>query len=168
MLGMSPTRRVDFLLRDPYVSHMSQQTVLPLPDPQEGLTSQIARALRGVLAERQISGNRLAHETGLSQSRISRRLTGEYPLDTDELDVILTVVGVSIDELLDRAARSPRPDGPDGGRRTVRHPRLERGTRWLSVCAGQSAPDGPEGGADVIAFPGSRRSASTPAGTEAA
>ena len=92
---------------------MSHQTVVPLP-PQ-GLTSRIARALRGLLAERQISGNRLAHETGLSQSRISRRLTGEYPLDTDELETILTFVGVSLDELLGRVAEGPRPDGPDGG-----------------------------------------------------
>ena len=92
---------------------MSTNSVVQFP-ATSGLTDQIARALRGVLAERRISGVALAKATGLSQSTMSRRLTGEYPLDTDQLDRILGVLGMDLVELLSRLGR-PTPGGPVAG-----------------------------------------------------
>jgi len=50
-----------------------------------------------------MSGNRLAKTTNLSQSSLSLRLRGEYPLNLDELEAICEVLEISPVEVLRRA-----------------------------------------------------------------
>lgn len=92
---------------------MSTNQVIPLP-AMSGLTSALAAVLRGVLAERRITGISLARQVGLSQSAMSRRLTGEQAMDTNELDRVLVALGMDFGELLERLSR-PTPTGPAGG-----------------------------------------------------
>jgi transcriptional regulator with XRE-family HTH domain len=82
----------------------------------ETLTMAVARRLRGKLAERRISGLRLAEMTGLGRSLVNRRLQGETAMNTDELELIERVTGISAVYLLTGMRQeTPRPDGPDGG-----------------------------------------------------
>ena len=77
----------------------------------------VARRLRGQMAEQRITGLELSQRTGLGRASISRRLSGEIALNTDELDAIERATGISALFLLTgrRDEESPRPDGPDGG-----------------------------------------------------
>ena len=84
----------------------------------EPLSHAVARRLRGLLAEHRISGSALARELGMTQSAMSRRLTGETPLSLDEITAIADVLGITEEVLLGMHNRTrPRPDGPDGGER---------------------------------------------------
>lgn len=80
------------------------------------MSQKVARRLRGQLAELRISGASLARITGLTQSKVSRRLTGDAPLELDELQVIEEATGISMAYLLgfSENARTGGP-GPDGG-----------------------------------------------------
>lgn len=85
-------------------------------DQGETLTTAVARRLRGKLAESRITGIELSKRTGMGRAMISRRLSGETALNTDELELIEHVTGISAAYLLTgRGEESPRPDGPDGG-----------------------------------------------------
>lgn len=61
----------------------------------ETLQAAVARRLRGQLAERMISQKRLSELTGWSAMYISRRYTGETPLDVKDLEAIEAVTGIS-------------------------------------------------------------------------
>lgn len=66
------------------------------------------------MARRRISGTKLAEAIGKSQAYVSRRLTGDTPFDTDDLEVIARTLGVTIIDLL------PRTEQVTGiGRRAV-------------------------------------------------
>jgi hypothetical protein len=54
----------------------------------------IAEEVRALLARRKMSASELARRMGVSQKYMSRRITGETPLDVDDLDMIATVLGV--------------------------------------------------------------------------
>lgn len=69
------------------------------------LSARVAEEIRVALVRRRMSGKRLAHETGMSQSAISARLTGVTPIDLNELEKIADVLGVDLRDLLPARAR---------------------------------------------------------------
>lgn len=117
------------------------------------LREQAAEEIRVQLARKRISAAELARRTGMKQSTLARRMTGEIAFDLDDLELIANVLGVAVVDLLPRALRatmdrnSPRPErpipaprrpadnrptgqpsaaGPPGPRRTARVPRATR------------------------------------------
>lgn len=52
------------------------------------------------MAAAAVSQTRLAEALGMSQSSVSRRLTGEAPFDVNELGAIAEVLGVELADLL--------------------------------------------------------------------
>jgi len=131
------------------VAGMSVDRVIPMPSRQ-GLTAIVSTALRGILAERRITGVSLASHVGMSQSKMSRRLTGEFPFDTDELERVLGALEISLADLLARASNvtapvGPRPPTPTAGEGIDRRLRLvvrPTGLEPAAFCseARQSAP----------------------------
>lgn len=91
---------------------------LTRPAGQIGRMSEMAMAVRGklreraaeeirvLLARRRISAAELARRTGMKQSTMARRMTGETAFDLDDLEAIAAVLGVDVTELL---------PGPTGG-----------------------------------------------------
>lgn len=100
------------------------------------LRERAAEEIRALLARRRISAAELARRTGLKQSTLARRMTGETAFDLDDLELIASVLGVSVAQLLPtesegssgqtpysdrltdrpRAGRPPnRRNGPSGG-----------------------------------------------------
>lgn len=77
-------------------------------NPLSGLRRLIAEAVRVELARRRWSQRTLAAATGLSQSYIGRRMTGEMPWTTDDLALIASALDVPLSALLpsDEQARS--------------------------------------------------------------
>jgi len=62
----------------------------------EAFTKRVAAEVRAEMARQQISQEKLASLTGLSQSRISRRLVGDRPFDVTELAAIAIALGVPV------------------------------------------------------------------------
>lgn len=104
----------------------------------------VAAELRAHLARQRLSGRALAKMLGENQTWVSRRLAGHVPLDTDDLQRIAEVLGLTPMELL-----AGVPFDPTVHRRTV--PITDRVTgaatqRNTSRCIGQ-------GLGQVIEFP---------------
>ena len=89
------------------------------------LRERAAEEIRVLLARRRVSAAELARQTGMKQSTLARRMTGEIAFDLDDLEKIADVLGVSVTDLLPRSAR----DG--AGEPTVRYdqPTERPGTR---------------------------------------
>lgn len=83
-------------------------------EPGECLTAAVARRLRGKLAEKRITGLELAKRSGMGRAMISRRLTGETALNTDELELIERTTGIPVEYLLTgvNPAQPPTPPTP--------------------------------------------------------
>jgi transcriptional regulator with XRE-family HTH domain len=104
-----------------------------------------AEEIRVLLARRRISAAELARRTGMKQSTLARRMTGETAFDLDDLELIADVLGVTVTELLpqfsgpstttpyvvpakrpatqrpaDKRPKTRTPDGPPNIRRTAR------------------------------------------------
>jgi hypothetical protein len=94
---------------------------------------QVAAELRAHLARHRISGRTLAKLLGENQTWVSRRLSGHVPLDTDDLQRIAEVLGLTPMELL-----AGVPFDPTVHRRTapVTDPVIDRITRVCSADAG--------------------------------
>jgi hypothetical protein len=73
----------------------------------------------------------MARATGMSQSKMSRRITADEPFDVDELESIASEIGIDIVDLV----AGNLPQVPGGGRRFLGVTPLHRG--WKTV--------GPEG-----------------------
>ncbi len=69
-------------------------------NPPTGLRQAIAEAVRVEMARRRWSQRTLAEATGLSQSYIARRMTGQMPWTTDDLEQIASAMSVSLSALL--------------------------------------------------------------------
>lgn len=78
------------------------------------LSVAVARRLRGQLAERQISGSKLAKLTGLPQSTVSRKLLGGTPFTLDEIQLIADVTDISVSYVL-LGTHENTPTGDGGG-----------------------------------------------------
>lgn len=90
-------------------------TTLVVVDGDHGETRSqaVARRLRGALAERGISVAEVARRLGVTQQKLSRRMTGLNAFDVDELDRICAVTGVSF-EYVASGIRA-LPGDPRGG-----------------------------------------------------
>lgn len=66
----------------------------------EALTKRVAAEVRAEMARQQMSQEKLAALTGLSQSRISRRLVGDRPFDITELAAVATALGVPVTQFM--------------------------------------------------------------------
>ena len=70
-------------------------TFMSAAGPGETLTQAVARRLRGQLAELRISQHELAEITGWGRMYVGRRISGETPMDTADLEQIEDLVGIS-------------------------------------------------------------------------
>lgn len=94
------------------------------------MRSRIAEEIRALLARRRMSASELARVIGVTQPYISRRLTGDTPLDVDDLAKIADALGVHISDLLPRpmegrliTTAAPRGGtGPGTNERSTRLP----------------------------------------------
>ena len=84
----------------------------------ETLNAAVARRLRGKLAEHRISASEVARKIGMTQAAVSRRTTGQTPIDLNELQAICDVTSIDMHFLL--TGESPHPAGPNGGECAVR------------------------------------------------
>lgn len=80
---------------------------LRVTDPPEGgepMTAKqlVAEEIRALKARRNDTQEALAAHLGRSQSYVSRRLTGEYPFDLDDLELIAARYDVPITDLFPR------------------------------------------------------------------
>lgn len=67
------------------------------------LRHRTAEEIRVLLARRRMSAAELARRTGIKQSTMARRMTGETAFDLDDLESIATALEVDVTELLPRA-----------------------------------------------------------------
>lgn len=58
-----------------------------------------------LLARRRVSAAQLARMTGMKQSTLARRMTGEIAFDLDDLELIANALGVSVADLLPGSVR---------------------------------------------------------------
>lgn len=73
-------------------------------NPHGGLREAVAEILRVEMARRRMTQRKLADATGLSQSYIGRRMTGEMPFTTDDLDKVAGVLGMQVSALIPQGA----------------------------------------------------------------
>lgn len=78
------------------------------------LTDDVARRLRGQLAERNIQNQELAKLLGRSPMYVGRRVRGLVALSTDDLADIETATGISAGYLITGQKMTPQPGGPGG------------------------------------------------------
>ena len=70
--------------------------------PRGRLREHAAEEIRVILARKRMSAAELARRTGIKQSTMARRMTGETAFDLDDLEVIADVLGVDVADLLPR------------------------------------------------------------------
>jgi transcriptional regulator with XRE-family HTH domain len=75
-------------------------------NPLTGLREAVAEAVRVELARRRMTQRALADATGMSQSYIGRRLTGDMPFTTDDLVRVAAALHVRVSSLLPQAERA--------------------------------------------------------------
>lgn len=71
----------------------------------QSLNSQVATAIRVELARRNFTQADLAKMAGLTESTFSRRMTGEIPFTTEEIDKIAGVLKMTAFELANPVQR---------------------------------------------------------------
>lgn len=69
-------------------------------NPVSGLREKVAEVIRVEMARRRMTQRSLAEATGLTQSYIGRRLTGEMPFDTDDLARIAIALDIPVSMFL--------------------------------------------------------------------
>ncbi|KQQ65734.1 helix-turn-helix domain-containing protein [Microbacterium sp. Leaf320] len=80
----------------------------PLPSP---LSQHVGLLLSDAIAHRGLAQARVADETGISPSQLSRVLTGKKVFTLDQLDAVCAVIGVDLIEIISAAdtATKSRP-----------------------------------------------------------
>lgn len=68
--------------------------------PRGRLREHVAEEIRVLLARKRISATELARRTGIKQSTMSRRMTGETAFDMDDLELIADALGVEVTDLM--------------------------------------------------------------------
>lgn len=63
----------------------------------------LAGEVRAEVARQQIQKSAIAARLGIVPSTLSRKLSGDQPLHTEELEIVATILGLSASELLARA-----------------------------------------------------------------
>src|SRR5262245_50834983 len=85
-------------------------TVVDQPQPGETWTAAITRRLLGEFGQRRLSMSAAAKLCGMSQSQFSRRMTGNLPFSTTEIEKLCSTLGLDRDYIL-TGARSLPPAG---------------------------------------------------------
>lgn len=67
---------------------------------QHAVMEAVAQEVRAAMGRKRYTQTRLAALTGISQTRLSRRLSGEVPFDILELDRVAAALGVRVVELV--------------------------------------------------------------------
>jgi transcriptional regulator with XRE-family HTH domain len=99
------------------------------------LREHVAEEIRVILARKRMSGAELARRTGIKQSTISRRMTGETAFDMDDLEIIAEVLEVDVADLMPRMARA-------GNEPNVRLSKISRTADRRAAAAATSRPIG--------------------------
>lgn len=68
--------------------------------PRGRLREHVAEEIRVLLARKRISAAELARRTGIKQSTMSRRMTGETAFDMDDLELIAEALEVEVTDLM--------------------------------------------------------------------
>src|SRR5262245_56614534 len=86
--------------------------LLMLVDRSRGETPSqaVRRRFRQELAGRQISVSEVARRMGVPQQKLSRRMTGETPLDIDDIDAICRAAGLSYHYIVAGVPAVPDPE----------------------------------------------------------
>lgn len=77
--------------------------------PRGRLREHVAEEIRVLLARKRISAAELARRTGIKQSTMSRRMTGETAFDMDDIEAIAAALDVTVQDLM------PAPQAARGG-----------------------------------------------------
>jgi transcriptional regulator with XRE-family HTH domain len=104
-------------------------TVIQFPVDTRPLTSRVSDEVRALMGRHRITQRDLAVWMGLNQTAISARLRGATEWKVSEIERVADGFGVHPSELMGGHSTNPRPDGPDGGIKIVRHQGLEPRTR---------------------------------------
>jgi transcriptional regulator with XRE-family HTH domain len=109
---------------------------------QQLLRTKVAEEIRALMARRNISRQRVARALGVSHTTVWRRLNGDTALNLDELELIATVLGVSVHDLMPRevSGHTVVSAGAAGALPTTRKPRPPERTGRTDY-PGHSAPD---------------------------
>lgn len=76
------------------------------PPARGRLREHVAEEIRVLLARRKMSATQLARLTGLKQSSLSRRMTGETAFDMDDLELIADALGITVTDLMPQQANA--------------------------------------------------------------
>lgn len=71
----------------------------------QSLNAQVATAIRVQLAQRNFTQAELAKMAGFTESTFSRRMTGEIPFTTEEIDKLAYILNMSVAELTNPVQR---------------------------------------------------------------
>lgn len=91
-------------------------------DPDEPRLESIMRRLRMEFARLGISDSEAARRAGISQDRMSRRMTGKTPFDVNDLDLICRELGISFNFVTTGIRELPSGPPGGGGRRLPGNP----------------------------------------------
>jgi transcriptional regulator with XRE-family HTH domain len=121
---------------------MTTSPALPAP-----LRETAAEEVRALMARRRISQSRLAQQVGLTQSALSRRLTGDIAFDLDEIERIAIALGVDPRDLI-----QPGKGGITGRylTPTVRLSRIRNIMDRLLIVSSNGRPRSGDAGADHV------------------
>lgn len=73
---------------------------MAMTESEIGLTATVAANIRSHMARQRVSQLELARRLGFSQSKVSRRLSGDFPITVDELESFARVLGITVADLL--------------------------------------------------------------------
>lgn len=75
------------------------RTLLHMAQPPSA-SVRLASAIRGLLDTHDVSQRQAAEQTGIPEATLRRRLTGNSPFDSNELDALAHVFGLTLVELV--------------------------------------------------------------------
>ena len=91
-------------------------SIMEMHQSRPGLSAVVAKRVRGLMAELELTQLDLVPLLGISNSGISKRVRGQMQFGLDELPQVATALGTSIEYLLGLTdERSPRRSVPGGG-----------------------------------------------------
>lgn len=76
---------------------------MSISNSPRGLSARVADTLRAEMARSRVSQQELASRLGLTQQKISRRMSGRVAFSLDELEQIASALGLSVQDLVSGA-----------------------------------------------------------------
>jgi transcriptional regulator with XRE-family HTH domain len=75
-------------------------SITDVPGVGPALRERVAEEVRALMGRRRTTGAQLARAIGVPQSSLSRKLTGRYPLDVDDLEAIAAYFEIPVASLI--------------------------------------------------------------------